>query len=333
MYRAKALNLVSIGDSIPACIARVSLNTVLVTANVEQKEAKAAAPEAKRDKRFVGSVVSIDFSNGEVKTVLSGFRSVFGIAKIGDKFAVSDPQSHGIWLLTLDGTRSPFIGCRSQGTADGLALECELSVPLGIAVAGSTAFWVQSDGRLRLFSYTDELCKFIESTRQWGQVFGILDPRVRRNVDQRRLLRSTPFLEGVTTLQGIVADRTEWYAEARQSLGLPETAKGLKGPEGVPCFGTFEAWQTTFNELQDLHQRLVEAGLTEFADRLLLSRINTMPVEHTYGEVALGRNHSETQQTFLPLLNRGREEHVVSTCSPGFAHCTTTQPYALNCAC
>ena len=65
---------------------------------------------------------------------------------------MSDPDSHGIWLVNEKGAKMHIIGFNNQGSADGVAIECELAVPLGVAVSGSTVFWVQGDGRLRMFS-------------------------------------------------------------------------------------------------------------------------------------------------------------------------------------
>ena len=166
----------------------------------------------------------------------------------------------------------------------------------------------------------------MKTTREWGEHFGILDPRVRKSVVKRKPLRTKEFQHHIDTMRVIVLDREEWYKSARASLGLPPTAKGLKGPEGVPCYGTFEAWESAVEDLQLVHDRLVAAGLSDIADKMPTYHINTMGPEVMFGKIALGRNHMETQQTYIPLVNRAREETVVATCTVGFVHCTTIQP-------
>jgi hypothetical protein len=325
MYRAKALQVVSTGHAIPLSLARSGQpNVVLFTANDN------VAHHADGDGK--ASLRSLNFDTHALATVAAGFQSAFGVARFKSVWLVSDPKGNQIWQVSADGNKSPFIGCGRQGLADGLALEAELAVPLGIAVSGSTVFFIQSDCRLRMFSFTRQLCKFMASTREFGELFGILDPRVRKNVRMRAQLRTTDFKHKLDTLQNIILDREDWYKEARLSLGLPAESKGLKGPEGVPCFGTFQAWQASADDLLEVHTRLEAAGLRDLAEHVPLDKANTMPVEHEFGNVGLGFNHMETQETFPPLLNKGRVETIVSTCSVGFSHCTSSQPYVV-CVC
>ena len=323
MYAAKAVKLVTVGAVIPTCIFRFpspesapSQDHVLITANSEESKGAPAA----------GCVLAVNFESGEVKSFATGLQSAFGIARYQGGFLVSDPKGHRIWRLAMNGSKSSFIGSGKQGACDGPASECDLSVPLGLAVAGSTVFFVQADGRVRLFSLTEQFCNYQRSSREFGETVGILDQRIRKIADERQKLRKTDFVHGLDTLQIIVLDREDWYKETRSALGLPENAKGMKGPEGVPCFSTFDAWQSSIDDLRWVHESLKTAGLTDLAANLRLDKPNTMPVEHLFGHNAIGYSSMATQGSWLPVHNRSIEEAIVSSCDVGFAHCTTTQP-------
>lgn len=326
MYRASALRVISTGATLPQCVFRHPSPAVAAAGPASRHDVVLVTGNVKENKEG-GCVISVNFDTGEIKTFATGLQSAFGIARFRSGYIVSDPKASHIWQIDMNGSASPFIGDGKQGSCDGVATECQLSVPLGVAVAGSTVFFVQGDGRVRLFSFTEQFCNFMASTREFGQLVGILDPRVRKDLDQRSKLRSHDFLHRIDTFDNIIRDREDWYKEARECLGLPPTAKGLKGPEGVPCYGTFQAWQASADDLRHVHTCLVSAGLSELAANIPLEKPNTMPVEHEFGHNALGHSHMETQLSYLPILNRSREETIASTCSSGFAHCTDVQPY------
>jgi hypothetical protein len=317
-YCASTVCIVSTGNSIPACITRGSGAVSFFTANEKVGDA------------VHGFLKSVNWTTKHIGTVAAGFTSVFGVDRLDQDVVVSDAGDNRLWLVSKTGSKRALCGSGQEGTDDGLANECDLRVPLGVAVplSGKTTFFVQGDGRLRMFSFTGQMCKFMRTTREFAEVFGIMDPRTRTDKAARDSLRSVPFTHAVDTLQNIVLDRSDWYNEARKSLCLPSTAKGLKGPEGVPAFTTFAALECGVDDLRHTHNSLSKAGLQTHANSLRTHLVNDMNIEHRFGLIALGHDHMQSQQSFLPLLDRSREEMVASMCVNEFSHSTTLTPYA-----
>lgn len=311
-YRATLMVQIELGSAIPACILRKTKSECFVTTNIGSKSNR-------------GSVKLVNWETGQVNTVVSGLRSAFGLAKFNGGVLVSDSDANRI-LFIANGGCSDFIGSGQAGTADGLQSECDLRVPLGMAVSGRTLFFVQSDSRLRMFSFTQQLCTFMRSTREFAEIFGILDPSVRKNTQLRKQLRKVDVLHALDTLDNIVGDREQWYKDTCIRLGFPVGYKSLQGPEGIPSYSTFRGWAAAAEDIRHVFNKLVSAGLEEHAHALLLHRVNQMDLEHRLGLLALGFDHTQTQQSWLPLLNRSSEEAVSSVCANTFAHCTTTQP-------
>lgn len=137
-FRATAVSVVSTGSSIPTCITYAAFPIAYFTANTRTGDAP------------VGSVVAVNWETKEVRTVTTGLSGVFGIARLGADLVVSESASHRIWRVTKEGTKQLLAGSGIGGTDDGVASDCELQVPLGVAVSGKTVFFVQSDGRLDL---------------------------------------------------------------------------------------------------------------------------------------------------------------------------------------
>ena len=314
-YRATAVAVISTGSSVPMCVVGGAYPMSYFTANEQSAGGDAA-----------GSLNSVNWDTHRVNTLASGFAGVFGLARFDQDFVVSESGAHKLWRVTKAGAKTWLAGSGISGIADGVATESDLNAPLGVAVSGRTVFFVQSDGRLRLLSFTRQLCKFMSATREFAQLFGIIDPRSRNSQGVRDSLRRLDFEQAVDTMQEILKDRTQWYRSACAALGLPPDARGLKGPEGVPAFTTFLAVERGIDDLLHVHNSLARAGLTEHAKALRTRWVNTMNIEHRFGLLAQGHDHMHSQELFVPLLDRTLEEHVASMCTNEFAHCTNTNP-------
>lgn len=321
MYQATSLRVISESLLSPRCITMIDSQTVAVTDGL--------VSDGKSDvKDIVDSVKCVCLQTGEVRVLSSDFQSTFGIAKLSpDGFVISDPKANQVWVLnTKLGTKTLLAGSGAQGTVDGVATESTFAVPVGIAAEGRTVYVASGDGTLRIISRTSQACAFMRSTRQFGEVFGMLGSRERRSMPERAKARGLSWDNAIANLQSIVDDRSQWYHEARNRLGLPPEAKGLNGPEGVPSLATFAAWSSTLDEMKGLRTDLVAAGCADIVQKLKPHRPNQMDAEHMFSQSAKGYDHVQTQKTYVPQIDRMIEEHVVSRCDSGFSHVTNLEP-------
>ena len=215
--------------------------------------------------------------------------------------------------------------------SDGPALDGRIDTPKGLVVEGATVFVVCGNTKLRMYGRSEELVHYLASCLKFAQAWGILDPREKNSMSDRERIRGIDFASGIRALEEIQEDRDEWYVEARERLQLPAIAVGMKGPEGVPCFLTYRAWRSNTSQVKKLEEFVRIAASPEHAKHVALSRLNSIPTEHLFGAVVnLDYQRTETMETYVPLVDRHRDEFLKSQCRNDFAHVTQVNPVYWN---
>ena len=115
----------------------------------------------------------------------------------------------------------------------------------------------------------------MENALDFAHMVGIIDPRERRNADARNRRRALSLDEVITRLTAFVADRAQWYEEARERLGLKRTAADLKGPEGVLPFATFTGIRRNLKSLIDIRQYFIDVDSKQHVEQLPPYLLNT----------------------------------------------------------